>query len=156
MRKCGIATQAARKYSGPGKAGPIWFKGRQYQALGWAGLGLSLTRWRVLEAWESSTPLCVSMFSFLKGRARSCGRNVNEIPSSSRMLQLHAVHCGEEGPLVETPLGLSGDLCILWLLLPFPGSRRAQSTDLIICWPSLLDSDTLTALFLAFQRLKRA
>lgn len=70
------------------------------------------------------------------------------------MLQLHAVHHGEEGLLIETPLGLSGDLCILWLLLPFPGSRRAQSTKLI-CWPSLLGSDTLTALFLAFQRLSK-
>lgn len=119
-----------------GKAGPIWAVTHLLEGSG---------------GWESSTSHCAFMFFFLKGRGKSCGRTMNEIPSSSRLLQLHAVHHGEEGLLIETPLGLSGDLCILWLLLPFPGSRRAQSTELIICWPSPLGSNTLTALFLAFQ-----
>lgn len=127
LKKCAIATQAR------GRQGQSGSKGGNNHALGRAGLGLSLTRWRALEAWKSSTPLCASVFSFfLKGRGRSCGRKMNEIPSSSKMLQLHAIHHGEERLLIETPLRLSGDLCILWLLLPFPGSRRAQSTDLII------------------------
>lgn len=57
------------------------------------GTTWAVTHWRLLEAWEPSTPLHASVYSFfsLKSGGRGHGRTMNEVTSSSRMLWLHAV-----------------------------------------------------------------